>query len=270
MGDLSAVALVIGGSPTVWSELEQARALVGDRDALIVATNHAGRLYEGDIDAWVTLHPELFAPWREERAEKALNTDYRSLVYDGRKKVPDTEIYRQRWNGSSGLFAAQLAIDVLGCAGVILCGVPLEREAGHFHAPGLWHMADHYRDGMRQAKAEGAPIRSMSGWTADLFGRPDEEWPSSLGLGPARKQQRTRRGPEATMRIKMKATHNFTPAEERRITVKYLEGQEYTVKREWGRAMVKDGVASEVKAPARDALDHDGDGRKGGAAAKAD
>lgn len=255
MGDLSAVALVIGGAPTVWSELEQAMGLVGDRDARIIVTNHAGRLYEGDIDAWVTLHPEMFEPWREERAEKRLNTDYRSLVYAGRKAVPGTEPYRQRWNGSSGLFAAQLALDVLGCAGVILSGVPLEREAGHFHTPGAWKMADHYRDAARKAKAEGASIRSMSGWTADLFGRPDEEWLASLGLGPAQTRQRIRRAPGATMRIKMLKTHNFVPPEERRMAVKYLDGQEYTVKRAWGEAMVAEKVAKEVKSPPKPEAD---------------
>lgn len=53
------------------------------------------------------------------------------------------------------------------------------------------------------------------------------------------------------MRIRMKATHNFTPPEQRGITVKYLEGEEYTVKREWGAEMVKRDVASEVPAPSR-------------------
>lgn len=51
MAALGSVALVIGGAPTVWAELESARTLVGSRNALFVATNHAGRLYEGDIDA---------------------------------------------------------------------------------------------------------------------------------------------------------------------------------------------------------------------------
>jgi hypothetical protein len=252
---LGAVGLVIGGSPAVWEEFAAAQALVGDRAHEVIATNHAGRLFGGDIDAWVTLHPELFEPWREERARARLNTDYRALVYAGRKAVSGTEPYRQRWNGSSGLFAAQLALEVLGCAGVILCGVPLEREAGHFQTPGAWKMADHYREAALKAKAEGAPIRSISGWTADLFGRPDEEWLASLGLGPAQTKQRIRRAPEATMRIKMLKTHNFVPAEERRMAVKYLDGQEYTVKRAWGEAMVAEGVAKEVKSPPKPEAD---------------
>lgn len=66
------------------------------------------------------------------------------------------------------------------------------------------------------------------------------------------------------MRVKMLRTRNYTPADDRRQTTKYREGGEYTVKREWGAAMVADGDAKEVRAPRRDPLDHDGDGEKGG------
>jgi hypothetical protein len=250
--DLRAVALVIGGSRDVWEELEAAKGLVGNRASVVVATNFAGRQYRGDIDAWATLHPELFEAWRDERAERGLNTDYRSLVYYGRKKVAGTEPIRRRWNGSSGLFGAQVALDQMGCAGVILCGVPLDASAGHFEAPGEWGLADRYRQGFHDAKAAGAPIRSMSGWTAELLGRPDEEWLGSLGLSLARLRKRVS---EVTMRIKMLATHNFTPADERRVTVKYIEGEEYTVKQTWGRQMVADKVAKEVKAPPRQEVD---------------
>lgn len=67
------------------------------------------------------------------------------------------------------------------------------------------------------------------------------------------------------MRVKMMKTRNWIPPEERRITVKYRARQEYTVKREWGDDMVAAGDAFEVEAPARDPLDHDNNGRKGGA-----
>lgn len=53
------------------------------------------------------------------------------------------------------------------------------------------------------------------------------------------------------MRIKMIRTRTFVPPEERRIGVKFLEGQEYTVKRAWGAAIVADGDAKEVRAPRR-------------------
>jgi hypothetical protein len=72
------------------------------------------------------------------------------------------------------------------------------------------------------------------------------------------------------MRVSFKRDRDFTPPEERRITVAYKAGTEATVKRAWGEQMVKDGDAEEVEAPARHPLDHDDNGRKGGAHAPID
>lgn len=66
------------------------------------------------------------------------------------------------------------------------------------------------------------------------------------------------------MRLRFSDTVNFVPPEDRRITVKFRAGQEYTVKREWAAAIVADGDAVEVDPPQRDPLDHDDNGRKGG------
>lgn len=70
------------------------------------------------------------------------------------------------------------------------------------------------------------------------------------------------------MRVKLKRDRDFTPADERRVTVAYKAGMEVTVKRAWGDVMVADGDAEEIDPPARDPLDHDGDGRKGGSLSK--
>lgn len=240
------IALVLGGAPSVWSDLGQAQALTAGLDTLIVATNFAGREYRGDIDAWATLHPEMLAEWKTARAERGGNSDYRAFVYANRRNTGGAEVWPMEWSGSSGLYAAQVAVRALGAAGVILCGVPMERGAGHIVHPGDWVMEDKYRPAWLAAREAGLPVRSMGGWTAEQFGTPDADWLASLNVGPARK--RHRQPPEATMRIKMLRTRNFTPAEERRITVKYVRNEEYTVKRQWGAAMVKDGDAKEVRA----------------------
>lgn len=261
------VALVIGGSREVWTDLEAALALTAGLDRLIVATNYAGRVWEGDIDAWATLHPELFTAWREERFEKGLNTDYRAFVHAKRSGLGVVEVHPLGWSGSSGLYAAQVALEAMGAAGVILCGVPIDATAGHFDETGDWTLAHRYRPAFETAKTAGAEIRSMSGWTADLLGRPDADWLAGLRLGPAEPaRKRVRKGEEITVRIRMLKTRNFIVPEDRRVTVKYLRGEAYTVKRAHGEALVKDGDAEEAEAPARaaDPLDHDGDGRKGG------
>lgn len=257
------VALVIGGSQNVWKDLDRALALTMGRDRILVATNFAGRVFKGEIDAWATLHPESLAGWRAEREVIGLNTDYRAFVHEPRRNSSGAEVWQLAWSGSSGLFGAQVAVQAMGASGAILCGVPIDVDSGHFAEPGPWALAEKYRPAFLAAKAADFPMRSMSGWTQDLLGRPDLEWLDELGVGPAR--PRARKAPEATMRIKMLKTRNWTPPEDRRQTTKYLADTEYTVKRAWGEALVRDRDAVEILEPRqRDPLDHDDNGRKGG------
>lgn len=60
------------------------------------------------------------------------------------------------------------------------------------------------------------------------------------------------------MRVRFKRDRNWTPPEERRITVAYKAGWEGTIKRAWGEQMKTDGDLEEVDPPARDVADHEG------------
>lgn len=242
------IALCLGGALSVWDDLAAAVELVAGRQFIIVATNFAGIEYEGRLDAWVTLHPEAFEQWRAERAERGWNTDYRAFVHA--RPSADAEALEQAGDGSSGMFAAQVALEVLGCDGAILCGVPLDPEGNHIKTPKEpWALAERYRPTVELAHAEGLPIRSMSGWTAEVLGRPSKRWISRKAAAGERVIPVEEEEPE--MRIQMKHERNFTPPEDRRITMKYLEGQQYTVKRAWGEAMVADLDATEVDEPHR-------------------
>lgn len=158
------LALCLGGARGVWADLEAAERLIGDRPRLVIACNFAGIHYAGHLDAWVSLHPEMYAAWP---AQRAGNADYRTFLY------PDPP---ERWSGSSGLYAAQIALDHLGADKVILCGVPMDADAGHIHWPGDWPWT-RYRAGFEAAHPIiGHQVRSMSGWTADTYGRPETDW----------------------------------------------------------------------------------------------
>jgi len=169
------IALCLGGALCVWDDLARARALIGDARHIMVACNYAGIQYDGHLDAWVSLHPERMRPWMAERAARGGNSDYRVFGQSRRCNSPG-EVISQIWNGSSGLYAAQIALRVLGCGAAVLCGVPMESAAQHIHWPGDWTDPDKYRAGFEQARAEGANIRSMSGWTRTLFGAPSRRW----------------------------------------------------------------------------------------------
>ena len=72
--------------------------------------------------------------------------------------------------------------------------------------------------------------------------------------------------PEVTaMHVRFTDDFDFTPPEDPRSTVAYRAGWSGSVRRECGRQAIDQGKAEEVEAPARDPLDHDQNGRKGGA-----
>lgn len=245
------IALWLGGARCVWDDLRRASQLVGRADTVVVACNFAGIEFSGRLDVWVTLHPEAFQPWRASRADLGLNADYRAITH---KPHPPTrsEVVPQGWYGSSGLYMAQVALEVLGVDGVILCGVPMEAAGQHIQTPGAWANPDVYRPAFLEAKASGADIRSMSGWTAEVLGRPDAEWLASHGIAPpvdANQLLQSQSRRTDPMRIQMKRDRTLT-LEDRRTSVKFRAGWVGTTKREWGDQLVADGDAIEVKGAA--------------------
>lgn len=168
------IALALGGARSVWSDLAAAEDLLAGRPRLTIACNDAGQHFTGRLDAWATLHPEKLPRWRKGRQG---NSDYRVFSHLDHAGARDLELVPETWPGSSGLYMAQVALARLDCDGVILCGVPLDPEQEHFHSEGEWKAADGYRRGFLRAFDEvPESIRSMSGWTADLFGRPSSDW----------------------------------------------------------------------------------------------
>lgn len=177
------IALCLGGALSVWAEYEAAKTLIGDRPFLTVACNHAAVRFPGHLDAFASLHPELVDGWLADRAAAGHNVDCRIFTHrPGRRQ--NAEALAWRWFGSSGLYTAQVAIDRLDCAGAILCGVPMDDNAGHIHH-GTWDAAYHYRAGLQDAAAQKPQVRSMSGYTQELFGAPDIPWLESLDLRDA-------------------------------------------------------------------------------------
>ena len=58
---------------------------------------------------------------------------------------------------------------------------------------------------------------------------------------------------EDKMRVKTLKTHDYHPPEPENhsTTVALIAGEEYTIKRAWGEALVKLGVVEEIAAPTR-------------------
>lgn len=171
------IALIVGGAPSNWTDLAAAETLLAGRRRVIVAANEAGIHYPGDLAAWATLHAEHLDRWAAERGKPAGRIFSPAKICDC---VP-VEIVPERWNGSSGLYALQIAFSELGATAAILCGVPMDAQAGHFITPGPWAPTATYRQGFAQAlAAHGGRVRSMGGWTAEAFGAPTPAWLDAL------------------------------------------------------------------------------------------
>jgi hypothetical protein len=186
------IALILGGAPSVWTELATAKAMLGAGGYVVVAANLAGRDAPDRIDAWASLHSDLIAGWA---ADRKGNADFRAFAPTRHPDALAAEIVPERWAGSSGLYAAQVALYEVGASAAILCGVPMDSSAGHFAIPGPWASTTSYRRAFEAAlPAIGGRVRSMGGWTSQLFGRPEPEWIEAVStLRPLGRTQPKRR-----------------------------------------------------------------------------
>jgi hypothetical protein len=125
----------------------------------------------------VTLHPHKMPGWLRERRARELPAPERLWCHRG--SVAGFTDWTRDWAGSSGLFAVKIARE-LGHERVILAGVPMTVQGGHFRRRQRWTAAFGFRPAWERRRAELAPyVRSMSGWTQEIFGAPDRAWLAS-------------------------------------------------------------------------------------------
>lgn len=162
---------VLGSAPGGFDQLASLRGV-----SAVYACNDAAAEYPGELAAFVTLHPEKLPAWLAKRTAPTLSVVAHEAA-GGVTRVVDYRFPGMNASGSSGLFAAKVALNDNPGAGVVLCGVPMTPEptgyAGStFHREvdaftGAWHLAKPYLKDR---------VRSMSGWTAMLLGMPTPEW----------------------------------------------------------------------------------------------
>ena len=164
-------ALVLGGAACVWADVDAALGL-GEFD-MVVACNDIGALWPGRLDHWASLHPERLPKWESERRARGYPGGWVTWAHRAHKGIArDTG---GDWAGSSGLLAVRVALEV-GASRVVLAGVPLDRDAGHVVRQAAWPSADAFRKGWKRHEADLIGVRSMSGWTREFLGAPDEVW----------------------------------------------------------------------------------------------
>jgi len=171
------IAVIVGGAECWREDLERAKELLkGKKFRYLYINDHIKSFAEPGVAC--TLHPDKlnghFA-WLGERERAGLPKP--EQVWAHRKHSAVThDTASEEWRGSTGLFAFCVARR-LGHVRVIACGVPMTVDGSHFERHQLWQSAISFRQGWIQYKNQIAPFfRSMSGWTAEMFGKPTREW----------------------------------------------------------------------------------------------
>lgn len=164
------IAVVLGGASGGWDELS--RASLTQPVRYLVAVNDAACHYPGQLDAFVTLHPEKLSGWLGARRTAGLPEPAAVIGHTPSPYV--TEVVDYQWpgqtgSGSSGLFAAKIALERTDLP-VVLCGVPMQADRAHFFNDKPWNEVDQFRAAWEWALPRLTRVKSMSGWTASLLG----------------------------------------------------------------------------------------------------
>lgn len=180
-------ALVLGSADTLWRDIVEYMKIGGTYD-FVVACNEAIVEWPHHLKAAVSIHGRFFEvgaripgkqAWRKRREERGFPPPERwyghnACVHAPEYMIKTSEMFpEQSAFGSSGCFAAKVALIDLAADNAVLCGIPM-LEVPHVGDDKNWGSAggffrhwpsipEHYRSRMR----------SMSGRTRDLLGSPE-------------------------------------------------------------------------------------------------
>lgn len=203
MGAAVKTALVLGGAACLWDDINAFWGLHGFDPAPgnliapekpwqgVVACNDAGYEWPGELEAWASLHCRFMETkgWRAERARRGYPEARRHIGHHeafrgslGKKAGLTPDLIASHYcfpgqpkSGSSGLFAAKVALIDLGFDRAVLCGIPMN-GAPHFFGGDPWKPYEGFRRSWLEVPEEyRARMRSMSGWTRILLGPPETE-----------------------------------------------------------------------------------------------
>lgn len=178
-------ALVLGGGDTLLGDIRRLHER-GHHYDKVFACNDAGAIWRGPLEGWVSLHPEKFDQWTKKRRENGLEEEFGPAkqlwahrVHKQDQNPLDIKVATicfpgQKTTGSSGLFAAKVAMVNCGFDRVIFCGVPMN-VSPHFFDKKDWKSATGFRRQWHHVDKDYLRrMRSMSGWSYVLLGSPDD------------------------------------------------------------------------------------------------
>jgi hypothetical protein len=153
--------LILGSAPCLREDLAAALVLVEDPDFMIIGPKPYTMLGGAVKPQYMACYHPKFIP--EMKSE--MGADVVAISHQNRPGV-DMVVEYKRPSGSSALLGVQAAL-LLGYDRIILCGCPLsDRRYNRQYSPG-WKVA--FDDVVGR-------VKSMSGWTAELLGEPDQNF----------------------------------------------------------------------------------------------
>ncbi len=172
------IALVLGCAENVYEDAVKVLEMCGP-DAIFAVKDMMVR-WPCRIDYGVTLHPDRTDGYLKERARRGRSTDFTVWAHRQYSSVTKHKTISD-WAGSSGLFAVRIAKSE-GFSAIVLAGVPMDQEYGHITRNKKWTAAKIFLNGWNKHLDELRPmVRSMSGWTKEVFGVPTPEWLAQHG-----------------------------------------------------------------------------------------
>ncbi len=159
--------LILGGAHCVFEDIEASQELFLP-DA-IIAINDIG-IYVEEVDHWCTMHPDKMSVWAKQREDhgfvKPKLWTATHLSTEGFTSINS--------RGGGGILGVNLA-KFLNASKIVLAGIPMTQNA-NFNRKHGWIEATLYRQFWRGEKSYPKWVRSMSGWTKEMYGPPTEEW----------------------------------------------------------------------------------------------
>jgi hypothetical protein len=182
--------LIIGNGANFLYEADEAKKFCTYNYTIVV--KRVLYQYRGHVSAFVSLHPEWCNEYLQLRSDFGYNMGFDVYVPS---LFPLSDAQRQQygftgrvykaedgWAGSSGLYAIRVARQLLGFDKIVLAGMPMDTQARYGDpVDSVWAGGDsgvhRYRRGWKQhLEHYQSQVRSMSGWTKDLLGKPDKKW----------------------------------------------------------------------------------------------
>jgi predicted SAM-dependent methyltransferase len=172
-----AIAIVVGGALCWEEDLQKALNFCSQYHMVpeFYAVNDHIASFPYDVVA-CTLHPDKLNGWLGTRSNNGHPYPKTIWSHEGSRPLGNNlNVQRLKdWGGSTGMFAYQVARSY--GHKVIFCGVPMNNEPNYFRKQ-RWTAVTAFTRAWQARHPEMKPYaRSMSGWTAELLGQPDEEW----------------------------------------------------------------------------------------------